>query len=336
MPWLRRFAKAAGNNSEVQRIRDLSVTMQGRIRKAFLRAVRDLGERLDLNRIAELLRAGRTAEAIAAVDVQLIADGMVPVAHAVTEAALTAARAMTATMREMPALTDLNVSFGITNPSTIQQLSQYEFGLIRDLTADARRSVGTAITNGVSAGRNPLDTARDVKQFIGLTQRQTQAVQNYRSALENMQSDALDRALRDKRFDPSVARAIKDQQPLSSDQVDRMVERYQQRYLQYRSQTIARTESIRAVSNGNHAAWTQQAQSGKVDAESVTRQWVYTHDSKTREAHREIPGMNPDGVGLDEAFDTPDGPLLYPGDPLGAPEATINCRCAVIYRYLPA
>ena len=96
------------------------------------------------------------------------------------------------------------------------------------------------------------------------------------------------------------------------------------------------TESIRAVSAGNHLAWKQAAEDGKVDADAVVRLWVYTHDGKTRPAHIAIPSMNPDGVGLDEAFDSPLGPIMYPGDPDADIANTANCRCAVVYRAMPS
>jgi hypothetical protein len=112
-----------------------------------------------------------------------------------------------------------------------------------------------------------------------------------------------------------------------------MVARYRDRYLKYRSETIARTEAIRAVNTGNVMAWKQAIADGKIDADAVTKQWVYTADARTRHAHRTIPGLNPKGIGLDAAFQSELGPIRFPGDPDADAANTVNCRCTMIIRY---
>jgi hypothetical protein len=55
---------------------------------------------------------------------------------------------------------------------------------------------------------------------------------------------------------------------------------------------------------------------------TARRVWIVTPDARLRPEHAAIPRMNPDGVGLDEPFRTPDGDFLNPPiDP--------NCRCGV-------
>jgi hypothetical protein len=44
--------------------------------------------------------------------------------------------------------------------------------------------------------------------------------------------------------------------------------------------------------------------------------------------------MNPRGVGQNESFTSPLGPILYPGDPSATAENTIQCRCAVFSRII--
>jgi hypothetical protein len=73
----------------------------------------------------------------------------------------------------------------------------------------------------------------------------------------------------------------------------------------------------------------QMVAGAAVDASRVKRFWVYTHDKRTRMSHREIPGMNPEGVDMDGGmYQTPLGPLQYPRDPNGIGSNTIQCRCA--------
>lgn len=88
-----------------------------------------------------------------------------------------------------------------------------------------------------------------------------------------------------------------------------------------RAEVIARTEIIRASNSGS--IMTMRA-SGLV----VRKKWLATPDARTRVTHREA---NDQLVGLDDPFIVGGSTLDHPGDPLGPPEETINCRCVMLY-----
>lgn len=320
---------SAADRAELDRILEDRSKIGAQVRRAFLDAIDRLSQQIDVEPIAQLIRDGRVGDALNSVNTQLVTQGLRPIAASITSGTIAAAQSA------VDALGELNVVFGITNPGTVSFLANYEMASIRLLTADALGSVQAALTAGIQAGRNPLDTARDILAFIGLTPRQAQAVLNYRTALETRNSDALGRALRDARFDPTVRRAIQGEIALKPEQIDRMVDRYRERYLRYRSETIARTESIRAVSAGNHLMWTQAVEDGQVAVDQIRRSWIYIADDKVRDAHRMIPSMNKGGVGLNQPFQSILGPIMYPGDPNATAANVINCRCATITRYIP-
>lgn len=52
--------------------------------------------------------------------------------------------------------------------------------------------------------------------------------------------------------------------------------------------------------------------------------WYTSRDERVRGTHTALHGET---VDLFEAFETPSGPLRFPGDPLALPGETINCRC---------
>lgn len=57
------------------------------------------------------------------------------------------------------------------------------------------------------------------------------------------------------------------------------------------------------------------------------KQWVATHDHRTRDSHLELDGVT---VPLDEPFRTITGDeLMCPADPNGEPAETYNCRCTM-------
>ena len=220
------------------------------------------------------------------------------------------------------------------------------------------------VTDGLVAGKNPRAVARDVKQTVGLTDRQAKAVLNFRRELEtfharktaagwnlgakvsrapggsqtfavdadgNPLDGVMERRLRDFRFDRTLANAMKTGKPLKPEQIDKMVEAYQRKYLQYRAQTIARTEALRSLNAGQRLAWTQAVEQGIVQGSLIRRRWVVAKDERTCPTCRPIPRMNEGeegfGIGVDEEFRTPAGPMRLP-------PAHPNCRCTVFVRVI--
>lgn len=86
---------------------------------------------------------------------------------------------------------------------------------------------------------------------------------------------------------------------------------------EWRARRIARTEMNRAANNASLAEMLFSGLDG-------TKRWDANEDNRTRPTHHEADGQS---VPLAETFDVGGFPLLYPGDPTGPPQETINCRC---------
>jgi hypothetical protein len=206
---------------------------------------------------------------------------------------------------------------------------------IREFSEEQRRATREALMSGIARGVNPRQQAIEFRQSIGLTQNQQQAVENYRRLLtegrqNNLPSEtALRRNLRDARFDRSIIRAIRDNRPLTEDQVNRMVSRYRERYIRYRSETIARTEALRAVHSGSEEMYQQAIEMGQIRPDQIRRTWNTAQDERVRGAHAQLHG---EVRGIDGVWTNSLGELRFPGDPLGTPANVINCRCAISTR----
>jgi hypothetical protein len=217
--------------------------------------------------------------------------------------------------------------FNILDPNTISELNNHNARLVSYISQSTRQAVQQSLEANIIAGNNPIKTARDFRDSIGLTDIQEQAVRNFRAGLESGSSTPLQRELRDRRFDRSIQRAIASGESIPADKVDKMVERYRQRMINFRAQTIARTESIRAINMGEFESLRQAEESGELIVK-YTRHWVFTHDDRTRYSHRGIPVLNPNGRSIHEYFITPLGNRLrFPGDPNAPAEEVVNCRC---------
>lgn len=97
-------------------------------------------------------------------------------------------------------------------------------------------------------------------------------------------------------------------------------------YWENRAAVVARTETLAALNGGRYDGhvWTANRLGGAFE-----RVWVATFDTRTRESHRKAEGQR---AALDGAFAVGEPPsmLRWPGDPLGPPEETIQCRCTTI------
>lgn len=96
---------------------------------------------------------------------------------------------------------------------------------------------------------------------------------------------------------------------------------YEQR--QIWAATTARTETTGAVNGASFIA--------AREAGVTTKQWLSSRDEDVRLTHRAEGGGDGQTVPLLAPFIIGGAPLMYPGDPFGPPDQTINCRCVAIF-----
>lgn len=225
--------------------------------------------------------------------------------------------------------------FSIATPFTSAYISQYTGQHIREISKNTAKAIAQTIQRNEAASINPRTTAREVKANIGLTSKQEQAVANFKGFLQTKDKTALQRKLRDKRFDSTITNAFDNDKPLTSAQIDKMTQRYREKYIKYRSEVIARTEQLTAVTVGQRQSMLQAVDSGKVSPR-LRRGWVYTHDGEARKWHRNVAMLNSGGIQLTGQYLTqPPGRSEYldiPRDPVnGSGANVVGCRCREKY-----
>ena len=282
---------------------DAALRAEGRISRSFLQDLENMRGRISANELRDLIRRGDSPEIIR----RLVADdleGYPELRRAITEAVQEGARMAAEGQGTYEHVNGqvYEMQFDATNPEVYDYARQIGSTRIREISLEQREAIRQTLSSAVQRGQNPWATARELKDQIGLTTRQRLAVLNYREALEQMDRSALERELRDRRFDPTVRAALASGKPLSTAQVRRLVARYEERYRAYIRQ-------------------------GRVDRERVRRYWFASPDDRTRLAHATIPGMNENGVGAEEPFKSILGPIMFPGDPEAVAANVINCRC---------
>lgn len=303
------------------RIEALVASQEAVIAAGFRVLVSQIQSAQSLTQIAELLQAGRVEQALATALQAAPGLGNLFVQSFVNSAQATA-DFLQNNVRTIPFV------FDQTNPFSLRAARENQLRLVNEFTRAQRNATRQAIINGITRGANPLEQAREFVNSIGLTRNQIQHVENYRRALESENPRrALSRSLRDGRFDRTVNAAARDGRALTPQQVDRMVDRYRERYLRYRSNVIARTEAMRSVHQGKEAMYRQAIDEGKLDAQNMTQEWNTAMDERVRGSHT---GMNQQVVPFGEPFISGLGnALMYPTDPNAPPEDSIQCRCSV-------
>lgn len=289
-------------------IQDAASRMEPRLRAAFLAAVERLRGGVEEDALMKALATGDIDKVLAvlALDKKLVnllnGEDMPNGTESLKDALLvSAANGGAAAVRALPSKVRLNMSFDLKSLDAQSFLESYAFPLIRQISDNTREGIRGVVLNAFKEGGHPFEQARLIRDMIGLTANQTAAVMNYRSALQGTGASlrsALTRSLRDGRFDPTVARAARNNATLSPKQIDTMTGRYYERFVNYRAKTIARTESLRASNMGQRAAWSKAVKLGLLPKDQE-REWEVSGDENTCPECLALDGQR---TGLNEEF----------------------------------
>lgn len=311
--------------NDLERMRRLIIRLRNALRAAFLEAVVEGKNAENLTTLAELIETGDEPALFAITD--RVANQF---AGELTAAYVLAGQDSAAFLR---LALNVRIDFDQTNFAAVEAMRANRLEFVQAFTAEQRGAVRSVLINAAETGLNPRDAAREFRGVIGLTTRQEAAVRNYRRLLETLSADSLQRELRDRRFDRTVRRAIASDEPLTGQQIDKMVTRYRERSLQFRSQVIARTEALRSAHEGSENLFAQAIVDGDLDPGSIVREWHTAGDERVRSfadsstSHR---SMNGQQRALGVPFTSGAGNLLrFPGDPRAPAIDTVQCRCRV-------
>lgn len=179
------------------------------------------------------------------------------------------------------------VSFDITNPRVYEWIDDHGTKLVKEVTENTKEAIKKAVTYAYDKGKGPRVIADEIISHIGLLPNQVAAAENYRADLEK--------------------------QGMAPAKIDKTVQLYEYRLLQYRANTIARTETINAAAAGQQFYWDSAVKDGLLDKAAFVVEWstaVNDACSKCIDMDgmiREIDGVYSNGV---------ERPTRHP-----------NCRC---------
>lgn len=294
------------------------------VRKRYRELVDRARRRNTVARLEQMLEEGKAS---------VLVDEFERVANGVASAREEVVASAAATeAQELARVLKADIFYNTGNPRAVAAMQANRARLVVGLVEDQRVAITEALSEGIRAGFGPKQQAATLRSIIGLTPSQARWVANYRAKLERLDRGALEMALRDKRFDAATRKAIESGKPLTSEQIDKMVERYYQRAIGYRAEVIARTEVLRATHEASEEAHLQAIESGQLTEERVQRTWI-ARMVRTRHSHA---SMHRQKRRLGVPFRSGNGSQLrYPCDANAPASETVQCQCAVTTRILP-
>ena len=149
---------------------------------------------------------------------------------------------------------NISASFTMQNPRAQAWARTNSSKLITQIGGETRKGIQQVIGSAYQLGLPSKETARVIREMVGLTEKQGAAVFNFRERL--------------------VAQGRK------PDQVARMTTKYEAKLLKYRSENIARTEIAKAGNEGLIESWRQAADTGLLDANNTNVEWLAAFDDR--------------------------------------------------------
>lgn len=222
--------------------------------------------------------------------------------------------------------------FDVLDDKVIGMVQRQSSTLLKDFKGTAKAGIRQYILDGMRRQISPKEVAAAMfkDKVIGLSARGAQAVANYRAMLEgtdrkSVLSGALQRELRDRRFDSVVSSAMANSAKLPKAKIDQMVKAYSDRMLRHELKTLATTETLQAHEAVKQHLWLDAVTRGYIDPKRYVKKWYVAKDERTCKVCTAIAALNPNGVPINGLFKTPTG---LP--PLAGPLAHPNCRCITL------
>ena len=312
---------------ELRRIRALVSEHEPRIRDSFLRAIERVRESIALAEIARIIQSnGLTDSTVIELTRAIPQQVATQINIAFTEIAESQAEVI-AQVTQRP------FAYDSVNQRAVRIIQQKAGALIRGFNNQQVNATREALRAGTTLGLNPRRQALIFRASVGLTSNQSVHVANLREQLSDPSfiRDALRRRLLDNVEDRDLIRqsAISGNR-LTISQQNQIAERYRQNYINYRSEVIARTETLRATHEANNEAYRQAIDDGVVQADQIIQTWNTAGNARVRDSHVAMQGQQRD---LDVPFISGLGnSLRYPLDPFAPQEDTTQCVCVVTRR----
>lgn len=328
---------------------ELLAKYEPRVAEAFEQSISRIKSAIVMKTVIERLERGDVAGAIRAIQIEPEAFSALDMALQETFNAGGVGMVESLPRLVAPDGTRVLFQFGVRNLMAETILRTQSFNLVTAIVEDQREALRIAFEAGLSRGQNPTKTALDVVGrvnritgrreggVIGLTARQVEFIENARESLLTGNVEGMRRYLamknRDKRYDRTILKAIREGKPVDAPMVDKAVGRMSDKNMLYRGKVIGQKETRTALLAARDNAIRQQVDAGKIAAQDVKKKWRHSGSENPRLQHVALAAQTAkEGIPLDQPFVTADGTaLMYPHDPSAPARHVLGCLCRCEY-----
>lgn len=290
------------------------------VARAFLESVARLERQIDQGDLESAVASGNIDAILAAVAGGGDLENILEAAKLARVIQQTAVATGTAGAEVVADVTGVDFQFNALDVNAALYARQQAAQLIVAVSEDVREAVRIVTSVGQVAGLTVTEQARAIREVIGLPPNWANAPLNF---AQELREGRFRSSRRLSAADKAQIRSRISRGTVNEEFIARMQKKYADSLRNRRALTIAHSETMSSANFGQRLGWKQAVKAG-VLPRTVKRVAIVTPDARLRPDHAAIPGMNPEGVGLEETYKTPWGPQVgppWPADP-------VDCRCS--------
>jgi len=202
-------------------------------------------------------------------------------------------------------VTPFDIGFDPTNEDVLRIAFQRSGTMVTNVTSQTRAGIRAAVRDAIELGDNARVAARSIRPLVGV-------LESHSVALGKLRKRLIERG------------------GLSREKIDRIVARRAEKYLTYRTEMIARTETLWSANTAQQEYWIRLRSAGLIPPTAV-RVWIVTDDDRTCDQCYPMDGQVAAIVGdfRSTELGAPGEPLRDRATPLevGYPPLHPMCRC---------
>jgi hypothetical protein len=263
----------------------LANQLEPHLREAFLEAINNMRGAVNLERLAAAIQSNSLNAVQIEVQLAKFAERFGELAPVLKSGFHVGANVG---LRQLAEEASISLRFDVVNPAAVEHAQNHLAQIVRPFIDDAKEIIAEIVGDAVNGKYTYASAAREIRDTIGLDPRRYEALQNYEASLVEL--------------------------GVSGEALDGKLARYERTLLKSRSETIARTEIMRAATAGQREAWEEAARQGLLRRDEWNRVWKTTDDERLC---NECGPMDEEWVAFNDEFQGGDPPL-HP-----------NCRCTI-------
>ena len=190
----------------------------------------------------------------------------------------------------------MTISFDVMNPEAVNWVRAHAAELVeQNIIPTSQQAIREIIERAFEEGMHPFESARLIREQVGILPRHAKAVDTYRKMLLTPRPEG---------------------KGLLKTDADRLAMQYARQLINYRSKVIARHETLTASNEGQRQLWKQAKGEDLISDVDWERKWIITPDEKLCSICVPLRGERAPIDGI------------YPSGYRGPPEPHPQCRCA--------